>query len=86
MPVTPMDMRVLELVYTTGQMGVNPKSPIGQYVQSLQDEYAKHLRKEPSLFGSKYKVSNANRMLNSKTIEYNNRGVITRTMQKNMNV
>ena len=84
MPVTPMDMRVLEIVYTAGQMGVNPKSPIGQYVQSLQDEYAKMLRKESSLFGSKYKVSNAARMLNTNTIAANNRGAFTKTMQKNM--
>jgi hypothetical protein len=84
MPVTPMDMRVLELVYTIGQMGVDPKSPIGIYVQKLQDEYAKTLRKEPSLFGSKYKISNANKMLNSRTVAANNKGIVTKTMQQNM--
>lgn len=79
-----MDMRVLQTVYTAGQMGVEPKSPLGQYIQSLQDEYAKSLRKEPNLFGTKYKVSNANKMLNPKTVAANNRGVISRTMQQNM--
>jgi hypothetical protein len=85
MPITPLDMKVLEIVYTAGQMGVDPKSPIGIYVQTLQDEYAKKLRNEASLFGIKYKISNANKMLNSRTIAANNNGRITRTMQQNMN-